>query len=143
MASLLKRLAANEIGGTQGHQEGGILIPKNCVDFFPALTGDQNPELSVDLRFQHEIIRLRLVYYNNKHWKEMATQDEYRLTPMPRDLFRNASARDVFILSEGEDGIYDAAVVSSTSQEELNAYISLRSGVQELRVLLLNNVQLN
>ena len=75
MRIFVKKLAANELGFTRGHQEGGINIPKPCVTFFPELPDGVNPEISIRVSFEglSDQIPLRFIYYNNK------TRNEYRM----------------------------------------------------------------
>jgi hypothetical protein len=108
MAVFVKRLAANELGHTGGHQRGGILIPKGCVSFFPPLSGGANPEVAVSIWFGSAPCEVRLVYYIQ------GTRDEYRLTPVPHEVLRSATAGDFFVLEESGDGRLSASLVRGT-----------------------------
>ncbi len=113
MNRFIKRLAANELGATGGHQKGGILIPKGCVSFFPPLTGMSNPEAMISARFGAAVSSaLRVIYYSE------GTRNEYRLTPVPHDVIRNAVAGDIFVL-DGPDtkGEYVGQVVKHGEAE--------------------------
>lgn len=106
MPTLIKRLASNELGHTGGHQRGGILIPKNCINFFPTLGPPPNPETRISASFDalNRPVDLRIIYY------EQGTRNEYRMTPVPHQVLRNARAGDYFLLRENPDGTYTGAV---------------------------------
>src|SRR5688500_9139408 len=106
MQTLVKRIAANELGHTGGHQRGGVLIPKGCVRFFPSLGTGANPEQTIDVYFpgKRHPVTLRLIYYNQ------GTRDEYRLTPVPHDVLRSTKAGDYILLKERGDGTYMGVV---------------------------------
>ncbi|KQP57184.1 EcoRII N-terminal effector-binding domain-containing protein [Agreia sp. Leaf283] len=82
-SSVQKKLSANDVGDTGGHQDG-ILIPKHVdiLNLLPKLpTGETNPRLTV--RFEDlddgEAWSFQYIYYNGKTLGH-STRDEYRLT---------------------------------------------------------------
>lgn len=83
-----KKLSANDIGLTGGHQ-AGILVPKDPVvlNFFPVLTSvTKNPRLTLVVRELDDNSRweFNFIYYNNKFFG--GTRNEYRLTCMTKYL---------------------------------------------------------
>lgn len=78
-----KKLTANDVGLTGGHQ-AGILIPKNkdILSFFPSLTADTlNPKIRLLFQETHgERWFFNFIYYNNRNFG--GTRNEYRLTCM-------------------------------------------------------------
>ncbi len=109
MPFFVKRLTANELGQTSGHQRGGILIPKNCVEFFPPLGTGANPETQLLVSFGNREVPLRLVYYIQ------GTRDEYRLTPVPHDILRNAAVGEFLILERRDNGRFSGEVIPAGS----------------------------
>ncbi|KGF66321.1 EcoRII N-terminal effector-binding domain-containing protein [Pseudomonas lutea] len=86
MSSIIKKLSANDIGYTGGHQ-AGILIPKQeeILAFFPSLNRtEKNPRIQLTVREKNSETRwdFNLIYYNNKLFG--GTRNEYRLTGMTR-----------------------------------------------------------
>ena len=130
MLRFVKRLAANELGLTKGHQRGGVLIPRNCINFFPTLKGEINPESPIIVSFPTEpetavlgAFKLRAVYYNQ------GTRDEYRLTPLP--LSFRADPGDLFVMGKADDGeSFQAVVVRKHDRgfESLDKILGLSSG---------------
>lgn len=103
-----KRLSANDVGSTGGHQ-GGILIPKGereLLAMLPHLDPNvKNPDawLACVDDVGH-LLKFRFVYYNNKFHDHGGTRNEYRITHMTR-WFRDIGARenDEFEISQVSD----------------------------------------
>ncbi|RRV63322.1 restriction endonuclease [Stutzerimonas stutzeri] len=92
-----KKLSANDVGATGGHQ-GGILIPKSeseLLAFLPQLDqAIKNPDAWIECEDEGGTVRrFRFVYYNNKLHDEKGTRNEYRITYMTR-YFREMGARE-------------------------------------------------
>lgn len=92
-----KKLSANDVGATGGHQ-GGILIPKSeseLLAFLPRLDqAIKNPDAWIECEDEGGTVRrFRFVYYNNKLHDEKGTRNEYRITYMTR-YFREMGARE-------------------------------------------------
>ncbi|CAD2265364.1 Type-2 restriction enzyme EcoRII [Stutzerimonas stutzeri] len=92
-----KKLSANDVGTTGGHQ-GGILIPKSeseLLAFLPELNqAIKNPDAWIECEDEGGAVRrFRFVYYNNKLHDEKGTRNEYRITYMTR-YFREMGARE-------------------------------------------------
>lgn len=109
MPFFVKRLTANELGHTRGHQRGGILIPKDCVDFFPPLGRGANPETQLAVSFGNTEVPLRLVYYIQ------GSRDEYRLTPIPHGILRNAAVGDYLVIERLDNGRFSGEVIPAGS----------------------------
>ena len=99
-----KRLSANDVGSTGGHQ-GGILIPKGEKDLLamlPPLNPNlKNPDAWLNcLDDAGHSLRFRFVYYNNKLHDHGGTRNEYRITHMT-GWFRDIGAKegDLFEIS--------------------------------------------
>ncbi|ARB90777.1 MULTISPECIES: EcoRII N-terminal effector-binding domain-containing protein [Legionella] len=102
-----KKLSANDIGITGGHQ-AGILVPKDpaILGFFPKLDSTiKNPRILLVVRELHDNSRweFNFIYYNNKFFD--GTRNEYRLTCMTKYL-KAASAKvgDNLIFQLDENG---------------------------------------
>ena len=92
-----KRLSANDVGSTGGHQ-GGILIPKGekeLLEMLPPLNPNvKNPDAWIECRDEAaHSLKFRFVYYNNKLHDDGGTRDEYRLTHMT-GWFRDVGAKE-------------------------------------------------
>ena len=92
-----KRLSANDVGSTGGHQ-GGILIPKGekeLLEMLPPLNPNvKNPDAWIECRDEDaHALKFRFVYYNNKLHDDGGTRNEYRLTHMT-GWFRDVSAKE-------------------------------------------------
>ncbi|MBC5763763.1 EcoRII N-terminal effector-binding domain-containing protein [Ramlibacter albus] len=87
-SQVVKRLSANDVGDTGGHQ-AGILVPLDpeILAFFPKLnTAEKNPRCLITVRegASNERWDFAFIYYNNK--KFGGTRNEYRLTRMTKFL---------------------------------------------------------
>ncbi len=79
-----KKLSANDVGTTGGHQ-AGILVPKEkaILSFFPSLAPNvKNPRMTLVVRELKDGTRweFNFIYYNNRLFG--GTRNEYRLTCM-------------------------------------------------------------
>jgi len=114
-----KRLSANDVGTTGGHQ-AGILVPKeeSILSFFPALEKSvKNPRMKLVVfeRLTRERWEFNFIYYNNKLVGE-GTRNEYRLTGMTRFL-RAIDARvdDALVFSRDENASFEVDIVRSNT----------------------------
>ena len=92
-----KRLSANDVGTTGGHQ-GGILIPrgeKELLAILPTLNPNvKNPDAWLECTDgAGNSLRFRFVYYNNKLHDDGGTRNEYRITHMT-GWFRDLGAKE-------------------------------------------------
>jgi hypothetical protein len=92
-----KRLSANDVGTTGGHQ-GGILVPrgeKELLAILPILNPDvKNPSEWLEcIDDAGNSLRFRFVYYNNKLHDDGGTRNEYRITHMT-GWFRDVGAKE-------------------------------------------------
>ena len=92
-----KRLSANDVGTTGGHQ-GGILIPKGekeLLAMLPTLNPNvKNPDAWLECTDDAgHSLRFRFVYYNNKLHDDGGTRNEYRITHMT-GWFRDVGAKE-------------------------------------------------
>ncbi|MEJ3597561.1 EcoRII N-terminal effector-binding domain-containing protein [Pseudomonas bubulae] len=106
-----KRLSANDVGSTGGHQ-GGILVPRTegeLLTFLPHLDSTiKNPDAWIECEDETGTVRkFRFVYYNNKLHDDGGTRNEYRITYMTK-YFREVGAR------EGEELELSKSGTSST-----------------------------
>lgn len=106
-----KRLSANDVGSTGGHQ-GGILVPRTegeLLTFLPHLDPTiKNPDAWIECEDETGTVRkFRFVYYNNKLHDDGGTRNEYRITYMTK-YFREVGAR------EGEELELSKSGTSST-----------------------------
>jgi len=104
-----KRLSANDVGTTGGHQ-GGVLIPKGekeLLTMLPALDQDiKNPDAWIEcIDETGRTLKFRFVYYNNRLHDPGGTRNEYRITHMT-SWFRDVGARegDEFEISRASFG---------------------------------------
>lgn len=104
-----KRLSANDVGKTGGHQ-GGVLIPKGekeLLAMLPALDQDiKNPDAWIEcIDETGHTMKFRFVYYNNRLHDPGGTRNEYRITHMT-SWFRDVGARegDEFEISRARFG---------------------------------------
>ena len=104
-----KKLSANDVGETGGHQ-AGILVPKarEILAFFPELlSGAKNPRARFVMRERSDGTRweFNFIYYNNRMFG--GTRNEYRLTCMTQYL-RSIQARvgDELVFSADENASY-------------------------------------
>ena len=123
----VKRVRANELGRTDGHQRGGILVPKRCTRFFPTLPDGSNPEDGVRVEFPQEgrTVHLRYIYYNR------LTRDEYRLTPVPVDILERVEEDDLFVVRPLGENSYAAVFLGEESPyfDRLDSERGGRSGI--------------
>lgn len=101
-----KKLSANDVGVTGGHQ-AGILVPKEqaILSFFPPLDRViKNPRMALIVRELADGTRweFNFIYYNNKFFG--GTRNEYRLTCMTKYL-RAVDSRvgDELVFSKDEN----------------------------------------
>lgn len=92
-----KRLSANDVGTTGGHQ-GGVLIPKGekeLLAMLPALDPKvKNPDAWIEcIDETGHTLKFRFVYYNNRLHDPGGTRNEYRITHMT-SWFRDVGARE-------------------------------------------------
>ena len=109
-----KKLSANDVGITGGHQ-AGILVPKErqILSFFPVLDGKlKNPRMTLVMFEQTNRARweFNFIYYNNKLFG--GTRNEYRLTCMTQYL-RAIDARvgDELAFCRDENASYEVKIV--------------------------------
>ena len=104
MNVLLKHLTKNEIQQPSRH---GVLVPKRCSQFFPALDReDVNPRLPLSVEAHSEV---SFVHYNQK------TRNEYRLIGLDAEWIRIANPRDILAIRQIEDGRYSTEIFSQES----------------------------
>ena len=114
-----KRLSANDIGTTGGHQ-AGILIPKvsKILSFFPQLPADEkNPRMTLAIREKRSGDRWQFnyIYYNNKFFG--GTRNEYRLTCMTQYLRAVvATEGDEVEFSRNSDGSIEVDIVRQETE---------------------------
>lgn len=115
-----KKLSANDVGDTGGHQ-AGILVPREprVLAFFPMLgKGTKNPRLVLTMREVHSGERwdFPFIYYNNKFFG--GTRNEYRLTHMTK-FFRsiNAKVGDELVFFRDTNLSYLIKLVRASSTE--------------------------
>jgi hypothetical protein len=109
-----KRLSANDIGKTGGHQ-AGILVPKEAqiLSFFPLLDKDvKNPRMTLAMYERTNRARwdFNFIYYNNKFFG--GTRNEYRLTCMTQYLRAiDAKVNDELVFSRDENASYEVDII--------------------------------
>lgn len=102
-----KKLSANDLGFTGGHQ-AGILVPKDSavLSFFPALDSSiKNPRVQLLVRELDDDSRWKFnfIYYNNKFFG--GTRNEFRLTCMTKYLRAvGAKVDDDLVFQMDENG---------------------------------------
>ena len=102
-----KKLSANDIGLTGGHQ-AGILVPKDLgvLSFFPSLDSSiKNPRVTLTVRELDDDSRweFNFIYYNNKFFG--GTCNEFRLTCMTKYLRAvDAKVDDELVFQMDENG---------------------------------------
>jgi hypothetical protein len=134
-----KRLTANDVGSTGGHQ-GGILVPRTegeLLAFLPPLDPNvKNPDAWIECEDETGTVRkFRFVYYNNKFHDDGGTRNEYRITCMTK-YFREVGAREgeqLEISRHGTSSIYNIRMVRTIvhhgNQEESDGFrIKITSG---------------
>lgn len=119
-----KRLSANDVGATGGHQ-GGVLIPKSekeLLAMLPALEPDvKNPDAWIECTDETgHTLKFRFVYYNNRLHDPGGTRNEYRITHMT-SWFRDVGARegDEFEISRAIFGNQYSIGIRPKDAEEL------------------------
>lgn len=131
---VIKKLTANDIGDTGGHQSG-ITIPKSgsMVGFFPPLNAKEfNPRSTLKAIDFHtyEMFDLEYIYYNGKlHGR--STRNEYRLTGLIGFLKKHdAVVGDILHIERDDElfwlsierlshGYYDAENLSTLAEEDV------------------------
>jgi hypothetical protein len=123
-AEVRKRLSANDVGITGGHQ-AGILVPKEktILSFFPALDKSvKNPRMKLVVFEQEarERWEFNFIYYNNRLFGE-GTRNEYRLTCMTKFLRAvDAKVDDVLVFSRDENASFEVNIVRSNPASSLD-----------------------
>ena len=111
-----KKLSANDVGITGGHQ-AGILIPKKeeLRSFFPVLDEDGvNPRAKMLFLDEYgKYWEFSFIYYNNK--LRGGTRNEYRLTGMTAFLRQSCAKKGDCLIFEREGDEYYIRVGSETS----------------------------
>lgn len=111
-----KRLSANDLGATGGHQVG-VLVPKAFVSHFPALDSPtRNPRAPVRLMHGGQLFREgNFIYYNNRRFG--GTRDEYRVTPFrPADYERlGAKVGDILLFKRVGEAEYEIELIPGPS----------------------------
>lgn len=131
-AGIVKRLSANDVGDTGGHQ-AGILVPRNptVLNFFPSLDASRhNPriELSVSEEPSGERWNFMYIYYNGRAFG--GTRNEYRLTGMTRFLrASNARAGDEIEFTKDEDLSYRVRLRRASPLQVAEDDVEYRPGV--------------
>lgn len=115
MPAFAKALTDNDIGATGGHQ-AGPLIPKQYIDFFPALDEtQQNPRAEVRLLVDGSFYRDgHFIHYNNR--KFGGTRDEYRVTPVDCAAL-GAKTGDFLVFRQISNREFDLALVPAGSAQ--------------------------
>jgi hypothetical protein len=110
-----KKLSANDVGTTGGHQ-AGILVPKEdrILSFFPKLDKTvKNPRMKLVFfeRTNRERWEFNFIYYNKKLFGE-GTRNEYRLTGMTKFMRAiNAKVGDSLIFSRDENDSFEVDII--------------------------------
>jgi hypothetical protein len=126
MKKFVKSLSANDVGSTGAHM-AGILVPKSDAEllaFLPQLDPKQlNPSAWIDcVAPDGTELRLRFVYYNNRHHTLGGTRNEYRITHLTGFL-RDAGAKEgeLFEISQEEgSSIYKIRVINGLNDNEIS-----------------------
>lgn len=122
MKKFAKSLSANDVGSTGAHM-AGILVPKSdgeLLAFLPQLDPKQlNPSAWIDcVAPDGTELRLRFVYYNNRHHTPGGTRNEYRITHLTGFL-RDAGAKEgeLFEISQEEgSSTYQIRVINGRNE---------------------------
>lgn len=119
-----KKLSANDVGATGGHQ-AGILVPKakEILSFFPELNPRiKNPRITLLVRERADGSKweFNFIYYNNALFD--GTRNEYRLTCMTKYLRAiDAKIGGELVFSKDENGsVYVECVRAGGSAARLN-----------------------
>ena len=120
-----KKLSANDVGETGGHQ-AGILVPKEeeILSFFPSLErAEKNPRITLVMRERRDGARwnFNFIYYNNRFFG--GTRNEFRLTCMTQYLrATGAKVGDDLVFSKDENASYTVDLVrSSTTSNSISS----------------------
>jgi Restriction endonuclease EcoRII, N-terminal len=122
-AEVRKRLSANDVGTTGGHQ-AGILVPKEerILSFFPSLEKTvRNPRMKLVVfeRQSRERWEFNFIYYNNKLFGE-GTRNEYRLTGMTGFMRAiDAKVDDALVFSRDENASLEVDIIRSNASSSL------------------------
>jgi hypothetical protein len=112
-SEIRKRLSANDVGATGGHQ-AGILVPRDIhiLSFFPELDGSvKNPRMPLVVYERSNRARwnFNFIYYNNKFFN--GTRNEYRLTCMTQYLRAiDAKVDDELVFSRDENASFEVDI---------------------------------
>jgi hypothetical protein len=105
----------------------GILVPRDCLGFFPIPVGVVNPECEIAVQYEPTGSQqnVRFIYSNQ------ATRNEYRITPVPTDLLAEASAGDYFCMENDGGDLFLCWIVKkgSTSHKVYGREIEDGAGV--------------
>ena len=121
-SEIRKKLSANDVGKTGGHQ-AGILVPKeeHILSFFPVLDrAEKNPRMTLVMfeRTNRARWEFNFIFYNNKHFG--GTRNEYRLTVMTQYLRAiDAKVDDVLVFSRDEDASYEIDIIRANRVSSL------------------------
>lgn len=113
-SEIRKRLSANDVGATGGHQ-AGILVPKDkhILSFFPGLeSSEKNPRMKLAMyeRAGRTRWEFNFIYYNNKLFG--GTRNEYRLTCMTQYLRAiDAKVDDELVFSRDENASFEVDIL--------------------------------
>ena len=112
-AEIRKKLSANDVGDTGGHQ-AGILVPKepSVLSFFPVLDpSTKNPRMILVMREQSNGTRweFNFIYYNSRRFG--GTRNEYRLTCMTAYLKSvNAKPADELVFAKDDNLSFEVSI---------------------------------
>lgn len=129
MTKIIKKLSANDIGSTGGHQ-AGILVPKDkeILSFFPSLDPNfKNPRTSLLVREKSDGSQwtFNFIYYNNRFFG--GTRNEFRLTCMTKYLRAvNSKVGDDLIFTKNDNGsIFIECIRDSQNQPQIDIHGTL------------------
>jgi hypothetical protein len=129
---IAKKLSANDVGETGGHQ-AGILVPRNktVLEFFPELDITvKNPrqKLVVTESPAGSKWKFNYIYYNTK-LLGIGTRNEYRLTGMTAFLRSlNAKVGDELRFSRDENHSYTVQLVRNGQSRSQTSDYSVATG---------------
>lgn len=118
-----KKLSANDVGTTGGHQ-AGILVPKekHVLSFFPDLDKTvKNPRMKLVVfeRESRERWEFNFIYYNNRLFGE-GTRNEYRLTGMTKFMRAiDATVDDILVFSRDENASFEVEIIRASTSSSL------------------------
>jgi hypothetical protein len=134
MKEIRKKLSANDVGTTGGHQ-AGILVPKAkpILSFFPVLdSGVKNPRITLVMSDKNGATRweFNFIYYNNRLFG--GTRSEYRLTCMTEYIRSvNAKAGDELLFRLNHLRSYEIGIARAhdrTSAQTRDGALALSGG---------------